>query len=159
MWLYGFAIWWAAAIVVAVAFHLIKKRSEGKTIMVAFVTHGRKYHKDEACYRMEQGENLHDYDGDDYWFHAGTYRKQVASIKEAAYLGKLPCTHCVPVSERMFPPLYGQTFGHEPILIDGDLFCGVCRDHGVDDEGDSWSYPSLWPCMSAKVLGLFQEGK
>lgn len=48
----------------------------------------------------------------------------------------------------------GEDFGHEPIILSGELFCLRCRDRGFDDEGDPWSYPTLWPCGTAKILGL-----
>lgn len=51
-------------------------------------------------------------------------------------------------------PLYGETFGHQGAVLDGDVFCVRCRDRGIDDNGDPWSYPTLWPCTSAMVLGL-----
>lgn len=157
VWLYGFAIWWAAAIAVAATFHLMKKKIRERTVIVTWVTRGRKYHKSEQCPLMTGGENLWDGDGEDYFHTSGAFRREVASIEYAAYLGKLPCLYCVPLEERVMPPLYGQTFGHEPVLISGDLFCGKCRDRGVDEDGDPWSYPSLWPCTSAVVLGLKEK--
>lgn len=100
-----------------------------------YTTHGRKYHADAACPLMVGGEMLWD---------AGY----------AAACGKLPCLRCIPAALRVFPPLYGQTFGHEPVFIMGDHFCARCRTRDHDEYGDPRSYPTLWPCTSAVVLGL-----
>lgn len=119
-----------------------------------YVTHGRKYHASEACRLMAAGEALWDFDGDDWAWTAGAFRRPVDSPRYAAACGKLPCLECVPAEQRAFPPLYGQTFGHEPVELSGELFCRRCRDHGVADDGDPWNYPTLWPCTTATVLGL-----
>ncbi|PWG13929.1 hypothetical protein DF268_08670 [Streptomyces sp. V2] len=132
--------------------------------MTAYVTHGRKYHVDPACPRMIHGEDLHDCEGDDGWgaFTAGTYRREDPDPQHAAMRGKLPCLHCVPAELRVFPPLYGQTFGHEPEWADfGTCVINVgacnCPRH---DEGQACtrcrrdSRPVRWPCTSAIVLGL-----
>jgi hypothetical protein len=122
----------------------------------AYVTHGRKYHTDPACPRMIHGEELHDCEGDDYggWFSAGSYRREDPNPEYAAMRGKLPCLGCVPVEQRVFPPLYGQTFGHKPVEVWGEQCCAVCRDRGIDEDGDPWIHPTIWPCTSAIVLGL-----
>jgi hypothetical protein len=133
-----------------------------------FVTHGRKYHVDPACPRMLQGEYLHDWEGDiDYGggFTAGTYRREDPSPQYAASRGKLPCLHCVPQEQRVFPPLYGQTFGHQPV----DEYAGTPEgSRGVTrivcarcttwtrwrDVGLSVGARVSWPCTSAVVLGF-----
>ena len=122
--------------------------------MAVYVTHGTKYHLDQACPRMTAGEDLWDGDSEDWWHISGSYRREVATVQEAAARGKLPCLHCVPAAECVFQPLYGQTFGHKGAVLDGDVFCVRCRDRGIDDNGDPWTYPTLWPCTSAVVLGL-----
>lgn len=119
-----------------------------------YVTHGRKYHADEACPGMTNGENLWDFDGEDWSWTAGAFRRTVDSAQNAAACGKLPCLGCVPTEQRIFPPLYGQTFGHAPVDLSGELFCRRCRDRGIDEDGDPWNYPTLWPCTTATVLGL-----
>ena len=148
----------------------------------AYVTHGRKYHLDPACPRMLNGEGLHDWEGNDYGggFFAGSYRREDPDPQYAAARGKLPCLGCVPVSERVYPPLYGQTFGHEPVAEDREFFgetpdnppvCARCSRWisawapvviGQECDGrvitrDEWiryEVSVLWPCASAVVLGL-----
>jgi hypothetical protein len=121
----------------------------------AHITHGTKYHTDTTCPRMIHGEELHDCEGDDYggWFSAGSYRI-ASNIHDAIMRGKLPCLGCVPANLRAFPPLYGQTFGHQPVEVWGEQCCATCRDRGVDEHGDPWVHPTIWPCTSAVVLGL-----
>lgn len=118
-------------------------------IIPTYITHGRKYHVDPACPRMIHGEELHDCEGDPDWgydgFTAGSYRREDPSPEFAAMRGKLPCLGCVPAKQRVFPPLYGQTFGHEPMDIYTNrklraVECFRCR--------------VPWPCTSAVVLGL-----
>ena len=130
----------------------------------AYVTHGRKYHTNPACPLMINGEDLHDWGGDDYGggFTSGAYRRDDPNPQHAAMRGKLPCLHCVPAELRVFPPLYGQTFGHEPTkgisLFDQSAeVCQRCEERGVwyshgDDELTPVRVP--WPCTSAIVLGL-----
>lgn len=122
--------------------------------MTVYVTRGRKYHLDSTCPLMTAGEDLWDGDSEGWWHTSGSYRREVDSTRSAAYLGKLPCLHCVPDADRVFPPLFGQTFGHQGAVLDGDVFCVRCRNRGIDDNGDPWSYPTLWPCTSAVILGL-----
>jgi hypothetical protein len=131
----------------------------------AYVTHGRKYHLDPACPRMINGEDLHDCEGDDGWggFTSGTYRREDPSPEYAAARGKLPCLGCVPVGERVYPPLYGQAFGHEPWgPYDGVLICARCYTTATRCSVDAFEVPHRtrarevvpWPCTSAIVLGL-----
>lgn len=130
-----------------------------------YVTHGRKYHTDPACPRMINGENFHDWEGDiDYGggFTAGTYRREDPSPQYAAMRGKLPCLGCVPAEERVFPPLYGQDFGHEPFEYDGVPICARCYTTEARCSIDAFDAPHrqivrvvvLWPCTSAIILGL-----
>lgn len=112
-----------------------------------YITHGAKYHVDASCRLMNSGEDLHDYEGDvDYGggFTSGSYRK-TGTVQDATMRGKLPCLHCVPAEHRAFPPLYGQTFGHEPmdVVTNGKLRAVEC-----------YRCPVAWPCTSAIVLGL-----
>lgn len=130
----------------------------------AYVTRGRKYHTDPKCPRMLNGENLWDFEGDiDYGggWTAGTYRREDPSPQHAAMRGKLPCLHCVPADERVFPPLYRQTFGHHPVIgfVDGRALNQVCaRCYTVNPRGPRFfgtaREPVRWPCTSAVVLGL-----
>ena len=62
--------------------------------MAVYVTHGTKYHLDQACPRMTAGEDLWDGDSEDWWHISGSYRREVATVQEAAARGKLPCLHC-----------------------------------------------------------------
>ncbi|MEU5476703.1 hypothetical protein [Streptomyces mirabilis] len=133
-------------------------------VSTAYVTHGRKYHTDPDCPRMLGGEYLHDWDGDGHYdtgFTAGSYRIADPSAQYAAMRGKLPCLHCVPAELRVFPPLYGQTFGHRPVIgfIDGRALTRVCaRCHTLRPNGPRFfgtaKEPVRWPCTSAHVLGL-----
>ncbi|MFM9616800.1 hypothetical protein ACKI14_02420 [Streptomyces turgidiscabies] len=136
----------------------------------AYVTHGRKYHLDPACPRMLNGEGLHDWEGDDYGggFFAGSYRREDPDPQYAAARGKLPCLGCVPTSERVYPPLYGQTFGHEPWFTCLPDFtkgyaCARCRVRarcvtvGSPEDDPHFhmeTHAIPWPCTSAVVLGL-----
>ncbi|MFF1284379.1 hypothetical protein ACFVY4_27005 [Streptomyces sp. NPDC058299] len=123
-----------------------------------YVTHGRKYHVRADCPRMVYGENLHDWEGETDWgydgFTAGTYRREDPSPQDAAARGKLPCLHCVPAELRLFPPLYGQDFGHRPIVsfIDGRALNRVCARCTTNTPTGVWGV--RWPCTSAIVLGL-----
>lgn len=131
----------------------------------AYVTHGRKYHTDPNCPRMINGENFHDWEGDiDYGggFTAGSYRREDPSAHHAAMRGKLPCLGCVPPAHRVFPPLYGQTFGHEPVWADrgscvvaaGACNCPYHDEYLACDRCRPDGQPVPWPCTSAIVLGL-----
>ncbi|MGW1744512.1 hypothetical protein ACWCRD_02620 [Streptomyces sp. NPDC002092] len=136
---------------------------------VAYLTHGRKYHTSNDCPQMLGGEYLHDWDGDEYHgysggFTAGSYRIG-SNVQDAVMHGRLPCLHCVPAELREFPPLYGQTFGHEPITgislnSLADTVCQRCTAWGVwygrgVDEMTPVHIP--WPCTSAIVLGLVER--
>lgn len=123
-----------------------------------YVTHGRKYHADEACQLMTAGEALWDFDGDDWVWTAGAFRRTVDSPRYAAACGKLPCLGCVPADSRAFPPLYGQTFGHEPVEVGGEwpnraTVCARCRTDWFGGNGRYKRYVP-WPCGSAVILGL-----
>lgn len=133
--------------------------------MQTYVTRGTAYHVDAHCPLMLNGEALWDGDGEDYWHIMGSFRREVSGPQYAAMCGKWPCLHCVPAELRIFPPLYGQTFGHKPItgFIDGRGLTSVCarcfipcdgRHIGCYDGG----YRIQWPCMSAVVLGLVPRG-
>jgi hypothetical protein len=124
-----------------------------------YVTHGRKYHADANCPRMRNGEDLHDFDSDDYGggFTAGTYRSEAISTEYAAGCGKLPCLGCVPVELRAFPPLHGQTFGHEPVFADpweDEQICARCWWITRDEDGFYVNNVAAWPCTTAVILGL-----
>ena len=136
--------------------------------MRVYVTGGRKYHTDERCPLMLNGENLWDGDGEDWSHFAGSFRVEDSSPQYAAMRGKLPCLHCVPVGLRVFPPLYGQTFGHRPvtgIAPEGRglvQVCVSCRTREISSwlDGRGRPYRTVrtvsvrWPCTSALVLGL-----
>ncbi|MGW1039862.1 hypothetical protein [Streptomyces sp. NPDC002547] len=124
-----------------------------------YVTRGRKYHTDPDCPRMLHGEYLHDWEGGEYGggFTAGSYRREDPTPLYAAMRGKLPCLHCVTAEHRVFPPLYGQTFGHEPIVsfTDGRALGRVCTRCTTHTSTGVWGV--RWPCTSAIVLGIAPE--
>ncbi|MBI0296761.1 hypothetical protein JBE04_20430 [Streptomyces sp. PRKS01-29] len=121
---------------------------------------GRKYHFDKQCKAFDNAQMLSDLDCgcDTYCTHRlpRMHGLQRMSSTKAAMDGKLPCLTCVPPHLREMPKT--ETFGHEPIELDGDHFCARCRNHGFDEDGDPWSYPTLWPCTSAAVLGIVERG-
>jgi hypothetical protein len=92
------------------------------------------------------------WDSDDW--AAGSYLRTAPSPEYAAACGKLPCLQCVPAARVAFAPLYGQTFGHKPVEVYGEQCCTRCRDRGIDEHGDPWIHPTVWPCTSARILGL-----
>lgn len=134
--------------------------------MATYVTHGRKYHLDRECHLMNGGENMWEFDSEDGWSHSsGAFRQEVDGPMAASYLGKLPCLHCVPIPHRVLPPLYGQTFGHEPVdEYDGTpeqkrgvtrIVCARCVTWTRwTDVGLSAGSRVSWPCTSAKIFGL-----
>lgn len=117
----------------------------------AYVTRGRKYHANPDCPRMVGGEGLWLNNGaaDGWPRQPGTYRSEEHSSDHAAMRGKMPCLYCIPAEARVFPPLYGQTFGHEPFECDGVPICARCF---IQHRG--WREAIAWPCASAVVLGL-----
>lgn len=136
--------------------------------MTVYVTHGTKYHLDSACPRMTAGEDLWDGDSEDWWHNSGSFRREVDTVRTAAYLGKLPCLFCTDKATRVFPPLYGQTFGHEPIdeyqgTPEGDLgvthmACKRCKVWTHWKSVGFWIGTRVsWPCTSAVVLGLAEH--
>lgn len=113
---------------------------------MVYVTRGRKYHMVEDCHLMHSGEDLWDGDSEGYWHNSGSFRREVETVQEAVMCGKLPCLSCVPVEYRKFPPLYRQTFGHEPVEVPipgGPHVVECARCSGVE-----------WPCSSAVVLEI-----
>jgi hypothetical protein len=118
----------------------------------AFVTHGTAYHLDEACPGMVHGELLWDSDSDENWWIAGSFRREVSGPEYAAACGKWPCQRCVPTEQRVFPPLHGQTFGHQPVTETGyygpEVVCARCNMARLP------MLSAPWPCTSAVVLGL-----
>jgi hypothetical protein len=136
--------------------------------MQAYVTRGTAYHVSAHCPLMLNGEALWDGDGEDYFHIMGSFRREVASPQYAAMCGKWPCLHCVPAEQRVFPPLYGQTFGHEPWFVCLPDFtkgygCARCRVRVrvPNWSGDGWHHETHavpWPCTSAVVLGLVPRG-
>jgi len=131
-----------------------------------YVTRGRKYHADLRCPLMVNGENLWDGDGEDWSHFAGSYRREEPTPQRAAMCGKLPCLHCVPAELRAFPPLYGQTFGHRPVIgfIDGRALTQVCAScYTINHAGPRFfgtrRQPVRWPCTSAIILGLVDRAE
>lgn len=117
-----------------------------------------RYHSSRACRALRNAQDLSDWDcWDDYCRHDHPMPRPVRelSLTDAAAAGKWPCHTCYPAGIQ-FPPIppSNDSFGHEPQWIAGDHFCRRCKDRGQDDYGDQWSYPTLWPCTSAVVLGL-----
>lgn len=131
--------------------------------VITYMTRGIKYHLSGECPRMINGESLWDGDGEDDFHFAGAYRHEGASPALAAARGKLPCLYCVPEDQRVFPPLYGQTFGHVPVtgisLFDcaGQVCARCTEDVWFGDEPHLQPMRVEWPCTSAVVLGLAQR--
>jgi hypothetical protein len=133
------------------------------------VTRGRKYHLDRECPRMVSAEHLRDCQGGPGpgrdSFTTGSSRTTDPAPDRAAARGKLPCLYCVPAAFRIFPPLHGQTFGHEPVTglsLFGlaERICQRCTEPGVwYARGADELTPGgiLWPCTSAIVLGLVER--
>lgn len=116
---------------------------------------GRKYHFDKGCKAFESAQMLSDWDCccGDYCNHRSPVMHGLVrmSSTRAAVDGKLPCLACVPAHLRELPET--EDFGHRPVEIQGDHFCTRCRTPYIDD-AETQSYPTLWPCTSAIVLGL-----
>lgn len=127
-----------------------------------YVTRGRKYHTDAGCPLMNSGEDLWDSDSEDWSHTSGSYRRKVDSVQYAAACGKLPGLFCTDQHARVFPPLYGQTFGHEPtrgisLFGQAETVCQRCTERGAwftRGNDDFSPVHILWPCTSAVVLGL-----
>ncbi|MGW6531406.1 hypothetical protein [Streptomyces venezuelae] len=124
---------------------------------IVFATAGsRKYHFDKNCSAFHAAQGLNDMDCgcDTYCTHRmpRLHRQQQMSSQKAAMDGKLPCLTCVPPHLRQMPDVDG--FGHQPVEVWGEPCCARCRDRGIDEYGDPWIHPTLWPCTSAIVLGL-----
>lgn len=109
---------------------------------VVITSGGRRYHDDLHCTSLANGRRL----------SGGRWPQRLSRPEIAARAGYTACRVCVPPTLAL--PATGETHGHEPVEIWGDKFCPRCRDHGVDEDGEPWWYPVLWPCMSAVVLGL-----
>ena len=127
-----------------------------------YVTRGLKYHTDPACRFMINGENLWDGDAEGYWHIAGGFRRTVPGVRAAAHgLGRLPCLGCVSQHLRMFPLLWGQTFGHRAVdqyaldnRTDGvrRMVCERCIVWSPLDGGLWMGVPVTWPCTTWSVL-------
>lgn len=128
-----------------------------ETMIAVFHTHGgRRYHATRSCYALRRGQDL--WDTDDW----SGYAVREETAQQAANRGKTPCTACKPVVVEV--PLFGQTFGHEPVPT-GHLgpsgrptaVCARCTERGVLIQigGDDPSPLRIaWPCRSALALGL-----
>lgn len=119
---------------------------------------GTRYHKTAKC-RALLGGQLMNNEFKVFWVarNAGRrlYRVETLIVTDALGQGKEPCTACFPDTRgSLYRGNCENDFGHEPVWIDGDHFCARCRSRGQDEHGDPWSYPTLWPCASAVVLGL-----
>lgn len=133
-----------------------------RPILRVFVTHGRKYHIDAECPRMNCGEDLWDFD-DEWGNHhsSGAHRHTVYTLQQAADLGKYPCLHCVPVTIRVLPesPDFGHRpydeYEHEDNPGLSHIVCERCmvwtRWHDV---GMSAGVRVPWPCSTARMLDL-----
>lgn len=123
-------------------------------------TRGRKYHIDADCPRMNGGEDL--WDSDDIWGHtSGVHRHVVATLNDAADLGKYPCLYCVPVGMRVFPasPDFGHRRYDEYVHEDSPTLSHVVCERCMvwtrwNDVGMSAGTRVSWPCGSARILGL-----
>jgi hypothetical protein len=124
---------------------------------IVFTSAGsRKYHFSKNCKAFHSAQDLSDLDCgcDTYCTHRlpqmhGLVRM---SATKAAMDGKLPCLACVPAHLREMPET--EDFGHVPVAVFGEQCCAVCRDRGIDEDGDPWIHPTIWPCTSALILGL-----
>ncbi|BCK73952.1 hypothetical protein Srufu_079050 (plasmid) [Streptomyces libani subsp. rufus] len=119
---------------------------------------GERYHATEDCHALTLGRLLNNWI--DEWVPGCRHMPRMhhpvpVAPSAAATDGKRPCLACFPAGAMPYLPMPAtETYGHEPIEIQGDQFCARCRTHYIDDDGEPGSYPTLWPCASAVVLGL-----
>jgi hypothetical protein len=126
---------------------------------------GRRFHFDRACQALRSGQDLWDWDCDDYCRHDHRSAKAVRTRSNlgAALLGYTACQACVPPALAL--PATGQTYGHEPV----DEYAGTPEGaRGLSRivcarciRWTRWREVQLycgrrvdWPCTSAVVLGL-----
>lgn len=81
------------------------------------------------------------------------------SVGDASVLRNLkPCEVCFPGFEAAIAVLPSpEHFGHRPVEIDSEAFCARCRTRWADEFGDDGTYPSLWPCGTAEILGIVRK--
>jgi hypothetical protein len=108
---------------------------------------GHRYHATANCRALEIGQEQNDWDCVEYCTHQHASPRPVVELPLAeAAAGREPCRVCKPGLPA------APTFGHRVISIDGDWFCARCLTRGVDEHGDPWTYPTLWPCATTRVL-------
>lgn len=119
---------------------------------------GRSFHEGPDCASMIGGQMVYMCRcGDVYCGCAGevpmTPRRM--SISTAALEGLKPCGTCYPDFQGLEIQLPAdEDFGHRQIWLDGDWFCRKCRTRWIDEDGERNAYPTVWPCISARVLSL-----
>lgn len=122
---------------------------------------GSRYHADRDCRAFLAGQMLSDIPDDAppslrNLPHAHAVVPTTAT--EALWGGREPCAVCLPGRRAAYwRCCAGDDYGHEPVWIAGDHFCARCRTPWFDETGDEGTYPTLWPCTSATVLGLVQR--
>ncbi|MET9517466.1 hypothetical protein [Streptomyces sp. NPDC002994] len=122
---------------------------------------GSRYHSTRLCNAFLVGQHLWRFDpmqwvpGMPQIMLTNGHRLDEVVVTEALGRGKEPCADCFPGQRAELHRSSSEyDFGHQPVEIQGDWFCGRCRTRYIDEHGDHESYPTLWPCTSAVVLGL-----
>lgn len=120
---------------------------------------GHAFHETPDCRALTAGQGLNDWECgcDEYCRHRSPqlHVVQPVSIPEAMGAAKMPCLVCLPgLGASWYRTPSERDFGHEPVDHCGDVICGRCRTHHVDEDGEHYSLPAFWPCTSALVLGL-----
>lgn len=116
-------------------------------------TGGICFHETRTCLALRYGQELHDWDCDEYCRHQHTSPGGIREIplEDATAQGRTPCTTCYrhPADARAVLLTSFKTFGHEPWEYDGVPICARCF---IQHRG--WRETVAWPCTSAIVLGL-----
>lgn len=119
---------------------------------------GRTFHEVPECPAMINGQIVWMCRcGDMYCGCFGeTPRKpRRLSIGDAAMKNLKPCTTCYPGFQELAIQLPAdEDFGHQKILLHSAWHCRRCVTRWREDDGTPGGYPTAWPCVSARVLGL-----
>lgn len=119
----------------------------------------RRFHKTATCKALLSAQDLSDWDCWDleYCHHQHPKPNPIREITlaDAVGAGKWPCAVCWPgYAAALAISSSEDDFGHQPVEVWGEPCCTRCSDHGIDEYGDPWLHPTIWPCTSAIVLGL-----